>query len=392
MTIKVDISPSGGGTVEINGEAVPEEINGDAEPKYPAYFSVESSTIVNVEAIPEYGYRFVNYVAVEKSQREKIIFDQMFPIEAEQRDWSIIAYFAPDSVEFVSEDGMLSINIPYGVTALDGEGNPLTEVEFAEIKRAPDPPEDYSIIGLPYQLKPEGTTFDQPVMLTWRYDTGDIPEGIAEEELLITRCDNFDVGLPEMDFEVDAANDTISAYIEHFSCFTVLALVDSSPDNPETPSLPVSPAAPVAFTSSALSVSPQEVSPGAAVTISALLINPGEADGSDIVTLKINGVVADTRKIDLAGGAFQMVTFTTAQSAAGTYQVEVNSLGPLFFTVKEGDLLTNTTLPSSPTGSERWPIIFVIIAVSAAISIPLGMRWWRRRSDLGSLGDYISMR
>ncbi|MDD4986749.1 MAG: hypothetical protein PHQ43_13430 [Dehalococcoidales bacterium] len=375
--ITVDISPEGGGTVEIDG---------DAPPEYPYDFPVESGTTVKIEAVPEDGYRFVNWSGENLAVNDNPDFEPVI------RDMDITAHFAPDSFEFVSPDGMLRITIPYGVTALDGDGNPLTEVDFAAIKRAPDPPEDYSVIGLPYQLKPEGTTFDRPVMLTWRYDTDDIPEGIAEEELIITRCDNFDDGLPEMDFEVDAANDTISAYIEHFSCFTVLALVDSSSDNPATPSLPVSPAAPVAFTSSALSVSPPEVSPGAAVTISALLTNPGEAGGSDTVTLKINGVVAETREVSLAGGAFQMVTFTTAQSAAGTYEVEVNSLGPLFFTVKEGDSLANAAFSSSPTGSERWPIIVVITAVSAAISIPLGMRWWRRRSDLGSLGDYISMR
>ncbi|MDD5590810.1 MAG: hypothetical protein PHY18_02660 [Dehalococcoidales bacterium] len=382
MTIKVDISPSGGGTVEING---------DAPPEYPAYFSVGSRTTVKIEAIPEDGYRFVNYVAVEQSLPEKIIFDHMFSVEDVIRNWSIIAYFAPDSVEYISRDGMLSVTIPYGVTALDGEGNPLTEVEFAVIKNAPDPPEGYDLIGLPYQLEPSGTTFDRPVMLTWRYDADDIPRGITEEELIITRCDNFGDGLPDLDFEIDVANDTISAYIEHFSCFTVLALADLSPDNPAAPSLPVSPVTPVAFTSSSLSVTPPEVRPGAAVTISALLTNPGETEGSDTVTLKINGIVAETREVSLAGKAFQMVTFTTSQSAAGTYEVEVNGLTGSF-TVNEGASSAVTAFSSPPTGQNRWPTIAVIIAIAAAISIPLGIRWWRRRSDLGSLGDYISMR
>lgn len=374
--ITVDVSPSGGGTVEIDG---------DAPPEYPCDFEVEAGTTIKIEAIPEDGYRFVNWSG------EQLVVNDNPDFEPVIRDMDITAHFAPDSVEFTSPDGMVSVTIPYGVTALDGAGNPLTDVEFAVIKNAPDPPEDFSIIGLPYQLKPEGTTFDRPVMLTWRYDTGDIPEGIDEEELIITRCDNFAGGLPELDFEVDAADDTISAYIEHFSCFTVLALAASSPDSPATPSLPVSPVVPGAFTSSSLSVSPPEVSPGAAVTISALLTNPGEADGSDTVTLKINGVVAETREVSLAGKAFQVVTFTTAQSSAGTYAIEVNGLTGSF-TVKEGASSAVAAVPALPAGSDRWPTIAVIIAIAAAISIPLGIRWWRRRSDLGSLGDYISMR
>jgi len=375
--ITVDVSPSGGGTVEIDG---------DAPPEYPYDFPVTSGTTIRIEAIPENGYHFVEWVG-EPTVKSNPDFEPVI------RNMSVIALFAPDpdAVEFTSSDGMISVTIPYGVTALDGEGNPLTEVEFAAIKRAPDPPEEYSVIGLPYQLKPAGTTFDRPVMLTWRYDTGDIPEGITEEELIITRCDNFDVGLPELDFEVDAKKDTIRAYIDHFSCFTVLALAASSPDSPATPSLPVSPVTPVAFTSSSLSVSPPEVSPGTTVTISALLTNPGEADGSDTVTLKLNGVVAETREVSLAAEAFQMVAFTTSQSAAGTYAVEVNGLLGSF-TVNEGASSAVAAVPASPAGSDRWPTIAVIIAIAAAISIPLGIRWWRRRSDLGSLGDYISMR
>ena len=375
--ITVDVSPTGGGTVEIDG---------DAPPEYPYDFPVEAGATIKIEAIPEDGYRFVNWSG------ENLVVNDNPDFEPVIRDMAITAHFAPDSVEYTSADGMVSVAIPYGVTALDGDGNPLTEVEFAAIKRAPDPPEDYSVIGLPYQLKPEGTTFDRPVMLTWRYDTGDIPEGIAEEDLIITRCDNFGDGLPELDFEINTKNDTISAYIDHFSCFTMLALADLSPDNPVAPSLPVSPVAPVAFTSSSLSVSPPEVSPGAAVTISALLTNPpGEAEGSNTVTLKIDGVVAETREDSLAGGASQMVIFTTSQGQAGTYAIEVNGLTGSF-TVKEGASPVVAAVPASPAGSDRWPTVVVIIAIAATISIPLAKRWWRRRSDLGSLGDYISMR
>jgi len=212
---------------------------------------------------------------------------------------------------------MVSVIVPEGVAALDAAGNPLTDVEFVAIKNAPDPPEDVSIIGMPYKLEPEGTTFDQPVILTWNYDTNDIPEGITEEDLIITRCDNFDDGVQELELEVDAENDTISAYIDHFSCFTVIAF---------STSLPTSPVMPTTFTLSSLSISPPEVSTGEAVTISVFLANTGEVAGNYAATLKINGLIAETVEVTVAGGDSETVTFTTSHDETGIYSVDVNGL------------------------------------------------------------------
>jgi len=374
-TITVDIIPSGGGTVEIDG---------DAPPEYPYDFAVESGCDTKIEAVPEDGYHFVKWIG------EPTVKDNP-ELEPVIRNMSIIALFAPDFVEFTSPDGMVSVIVPEGVAALDAAGNPLTDVEFVAIKNAPDPPEDVSIIGMPYQLEPEGTTFDQPVILTWNYDTNDIPEGITEEDLIITRCDNFDDGVQELELEVDAENDTISAYIDHFSCFTVIAFSTSLPASPVTPSLPTSPVMPTTFTLSSLSISPPEVSTGETVTISVFLANTGEVAGNYAATLKINGLIAETREVSLTGGTSEMVTFTTSQGEAGAYSIDINGL-PGSFTVKEGASPPVVAAPAPPGERNWWLTRGVIIATAAAIAIPLIIRWWRRRSDSGSLGDYISMR
>lgn len=371
--ITVDVSPSGGGIVEIDGIA-PKE--------YPYAFEIEGSSTIKIEAVPEGGYHFVEWDTIGNDNPTEV---------AVIRDMNIIALFAPDATRFTSPDGMVSVIVPEGVAALDAAGDPLTDVEFLAIKNVPDPPEDVSIIGMPYQLEPEGTTFDQPVILTWNYDANDIPEGITEEDLMITRCDNFDDGVQELEFEVDAENDAISAYIDHFSCFTVIAFSTSLPASPITPSLPTSPVMPAAFTLSSLSISPPDVSTGEAVTISVFLANTGEADGSYTANLKINGVISEAREVSLVGGASETVTFTTSQGEAGAYSIEINGLLGSF-TVKDGSSPPITTAPAPPAERNWWLTRGVVIAIAAAIAIPMAIRWRRRRSDCGSLGDYISMR
>ncbi len=373
--ITVDVSPSGGGTVEIDG---------DAPDEYPYDFEIEGGIIIKIEAVPEDGYHFVEWDTIGKENPKEV---------SVVRDMCITAYFATDFNEFISEDKIISITIPDGDTALDGEGNPLTDVEFVAAESVPDPPEDASIIGLPYQLGPDGATFDPPVTLTWNYDPADIPDGVAEEDLVIAHYDEGADEWQELEFEVDPGNDTLSAYIDHFSTFAVIAFSASSPPSvtPSFPPPPVTPMASAAFTLSSLSISPPEVSAGEAVTISVFLVNAGEADGSYTAALKINGVVAETREASLVGGTSETVAFTTSQGEAGTYSIEVNGL-PGSFTVKEGASPLIVTAPAPPGERNWWLTRGVIIAIAAAIAIPLAIRWWRRRGDCGSLGDYISMR
>jgi len=209
--ITVDVSPSGGGTVEIDG---------DAPDEYPYDFEIEGGIIIKIEAVPEDGYHFVEWDTIGKENPKEV---------SVVRDMCITAYFTTDFNEFISEDKIISITIPDGDTALDGEGNPLTDVEFVAAESVPDPPEDASIIGLPYQLGPDGATFDPPVTLTWRYDPADIPDGVDEEELVIAYYDEGADEWQELEFEVDPGSDTLSAYIDHFSTFAVIAFSALSP-------------------------------------------------------------------------------------------------------------------------------------------------------------------
>ncbi len=374
--ITVDVSPLGSGSIEVDG---------DAPDEYPYDFEIEGGITIKIEAVTEEGYHFVEWSG-EPTVKDNPDFEPVV------RNMCITAFFAPDVIEFTSLDETVHVIIPDGATALDGEGNPLTDVEFVAAESVPDPPEDASIIGLPYQLGPDGATFDPPVTLTWSYDPADIPDGVAEEELVIAHYDEGVGEWQELEFEVDPESDTLSAYIDHFSTFAVIAFSASSPLPPVIPASPPPPVIPTAsasFTLSSLSISPPEASAGEAVTISVFLANAGEADGSYTAILKVNGAIAETKEVSLVGGTSETITFTTSQGESGAYSIDVNGL-PGSFTVKEGASPPIVAIPALPGERNWWLNRAVIIAIAAAIAIPLVIRWWRRRGDCGSLGDYIS--
>ncbi|MCD6480522.1 PKD domain-containing protein [Candidatus Bathyarchaeota archaeon] len=117
------------------------------------------------------------------------------------------------------------------------------------------------------------------------------------------------------------------------------------------------PPAPAKFELSDLSVSPKEVGPGEAVTVSVKVSNVGEESGVTTVKVKLDGEVVDSKTITLDGGSSTTVTFTVSSDVEGTHTVEVDGLIDTF----------TVTVPAKPV---RWPLyvgvavlVIVIIAV-----------------------------
>ncbi len=340
------------------------EIDGDAPCSYPATTTVELRDYVTLEAVPATGYHFTEWSG------EPTVDEYANPIEIDVRGpMAITANFAPDLSEFASEDGTLNILIPEGTTALNGDGESLTSVEFS-IAENPLPTQEVSIIGQAYNLEPDGATFDPPATLTWSYDPADIPKGVAEEDLAIAYYDDDADDWVALASEVDPEDTTIMALIDHLTTFAILAPAAPSPPPPVA-----------TFTTSSLSISPGEVNPGEAVSISVLLTNTSDIEDSYTVTLKINGAIEETEAVTLPGGARQTVTFTTIQDKAGNYSVDVSGL-PGSFTVREAGSTLSTTpppTPETPSSGIDWSIVAPILtAVFLAIFLPL---WLRRRRD-----------
>jgi len=349
----VDVNPEDGGFVEING---------DAPCSYPDTVTVDEGDLVILEAIAAAGYHFTGWSGEPTIERN--------PVEIEVvRNIEITANFALDFIEFTSEDRVLNIIIPAETTALNGEDKPLTSVEFTVADTLP-PVQQGSIIEPAYNLEPTGATFDPPVTLTWAYETADIPEGVAEEDLVIAYYDENGGEWVELeDSEVDPEQGIITVPIADLSTFAVLA-------PPAAPSSVVE----TTFTTSGFTISPGEVKPGEEVTISVLVTNESQTEGSQSITLKIDGTIAQTRDdVSLSADAFTVVTFKVVRNEAGTYLVELNGeTGE--FTVKEA---ASTPAPPSSTQETsssgiNWAIMAPILtAIFLAIFLPIRLK--RRR-------------
>jgi hypothetical protein len=99
------------------------------------------------------------------------------------------------------------------------------------------------------------------------------------------------------------------------------------------------------------------------VTISAVVANTGDAKGIYEVTLKINGVIEKTEKVDVDAGASKTVTFTVVRDVAGSYAVAVDGLTGSFSVVAPA-MFSLSNLSVTP--QEVKPKEAVTITVSVA--------------------------
>lgn len=228
-----------------------------------------------------------------------------------------------------SVDGLCKLSIDKYVRGLTKDEEPLKEISILTIAQPPPPPADTKIIGSVYDLGPEGATFEPHTTLTITYDKSLIPSGVDEKKLVLAMWDkNTSKWVVLKDCKVDTITHIVSAPVNHFTNFTILAYIR-----------------PAAFTATNLTISPAEVNIGENVTISATVANTGDLAGSHKASLKIDDVATDSKMVTLAGGATQRVTFTTAKDIAGSYRVNVNGSSGTF-TVRPAPVLS--TPPTSP--------------------------------------------
>jgi hypothetical protein len=158
-----------------------------------------------------------------------------------------------ETIIATSEDENLDLTIKEGTTALDEDGDPLSWLWADVDPSPPNPPEDASIIGLAYDFGPDGATFDPPIKLEYTYDPDDVPEDVAEKDLVIAYYDEEDEEWVELDCVVDTVHYTITASVPHFTIFAIIARTAPPPPAPApapppvvAPAPPAPPAPPMA--------------------------------------------------------------------------------------------------------------------------------------------------
>jgi uncharacterized cupredoxin-like copper-binding protein len=90
------------------------------------------------------------------------------------------------------------------------------------------------------------------------------------------------------------------------------------------------PLTPAAFDLSGLTLEPKEVPFGDIVVVTVMVKNDGEQDGTKEVTLFVNGVIEQTRKVVVEGLASVPVTFQVSRTEPGIFGVEIDDLSDFF--------------------------------------------------------------
>ncbi len=285
------------------------------------------------------------------------------------------------AVSFQSADQKLTLDIPRNTVGKTKGGDPLPEVRLTAVPIPPSPPKDKGFIGLNYDLKPNGATFDPPITITFAYNLNWIPAGLGPENLTVGYY-NADTGqwvmLDAKDITIDPATNTIKAKISHFTYFSVIAHT-----------------APAEFTVSGLTVPATAIGIAEKATITAMVANTGDMTGTYKAILKINGVAVASTSVKLAGGESQSVSFTTVQGKAGSYKIEIDGQTGTF-TVKEAELkpvvITSTvpsisvpsaapapsapTVPAAPTPAPAPSPMLAIILSLVVTAIVAGIIVW----------------
>lgn len=275
-----------------------------------------------------------------------------------------------EPVTATSEDELCTLTIPEGTVGLTEELEPIDEITVVVMDEPPDPPEDAHVVGLTYDLGPDGATFEPAITLTFSYDPADIPEG--KDVLVVAYYDEIAEAWVYLEGEVDTVNNTITASVSHFTTFAVIGRAppeeeevpivvppvgeEEEEEEPEVVILPE----PAAFSVSSLAVEPTGIKPGEAVTVSIVVANTGGESGSYTVVLKVNRVKEAEKTITIAAGDSREVSFSVTREEADSYAVTVDGLSGSFTVVAppEGEE-EEEEVPTKP--GVNWPLIGGII-------------------------------
>jgi len=228
-------------------------------------------------------------------------------------------------------------------------------------KESPSPPSGMEMIGPAYILTgyisdsvPCSIILDEPAKLTLSYDPDWLPKNTSS--ILITSYEP-EHGWTELEpaYSDVAQVNKVTVLINQASIFAILAKI-----------VPPPPPAPAKFKLSELAINPAQTEVGEPVTISAIVQNTGELEGSYTLALKINGEIEQSKETTLAAGESRQVSFTVIKDDPGTYAVAVDGL--------TGEFIVLAPASSPPWVSIYWWVILLAAVIIAVMVYFLAIR------------------
>ena len=256
-----------------------------------------------------------------------------------------------EDLELILDEGTCIVEVTAGTTAQTADGGLLEAIEILPVEDPPSDPGNANVLGLAYDFGPNGAVFDQPITITLEYDPSLIPAGVPEEDLVIAYYDTTTGSWIELECDVDPVTNTITAYVEHFTVFAVMADIT-----------------PAAFEMSELRIDPNSVDADEVVTVTVDVTNIGALEGTYVAILLIDGVVELHKGVKLAGGASETVNFTVSRGESGSYSIQLGDAAGAFEVL-------------APVGIS-WALVGGILAVIVVSGVSGTYLLYRRRLKL----------
>ena len=237
-------------------------------------------------------------------------------------------YFT-QAIAIHSQDEKCNLMIETGVMAMTKDKQPVNQISITGMTEAPEDPSEARIVGLVYNLGPEGAAFDPPLTLTYNYDPASLPQGISENSLTIATWDATNGKWIELESTVDSVNHNIQAKVSHFSTYGIIAHI--SPAN---------------FTLDSLIISPANAELNQTINIQATVSNSGDINGNYEVSLNVDDALVKTQTLTVAGHKQKDIIFELTSDKAGSHIVDVGGLTGTFIvkSVKQVDALVIQSL------------------------------------------------
>jgi uncharacterized repeat protein (TIGR01451 family) len=248
------------------------------------------------------------------------------------------------SMSAPSPDGIHLLEIEANTGASDNAGITVTLLEIREAE-VPELPENTKLIGKAYEFKPSGTVFDRPVRLTLGYNVNELPDRVTSVGAAYFTTED---GWTYLDTETTSVAELgkLTAPVNHFTVFAVLATVGAEPPPPEPTSTTTPEPEPepepepgpseALFQVRNLSITPivtrffenfaYIVRTGEEALITVEVTNNGGQTGSYAAILIINGVERERTEVTLEPGKTRKVSFTTTDNEPGTYNVVIGDV------------------------------------------------------------------
>lgn len=217
-------------SVNLTCDVVP-DLPGECEITGPARLSVGANTFTFKAVVEVAGGEFTYYEQTHTVRRARASAPSTGAEEEEDEELppplpSVSAPVTPGQpAEVQTEDGGFRVLVPAGAT-----NRPAT-VSVAEVSEQDAPPPGpgmFMVAGQIFQITIEDENgqlirqFDEPLVLTFRYDPSQLPAGATEEDLQVFYWDEDLQAWVLVPSEHDAATGTIVARVNHLTVFALI--------------------------------------------------------------------------------------------------------------------------------------------------------------------------